>query len=150
MSVRCDALVWPERSERRCDGCGDALTGRQRRWCSDDCANLYWTNHRFNRAREACRERSVARYRLVEIYGPDGTVERQCYVPTHWRCAHCGRHTPFPEVNHIRPAMGAHAAESCIHHQDNLEVLCGDCHAVVTRRQRRRGPDVEQLELVAS
>jgi 5-methylcytosine-specific restriction endonuclease McrA len=63
-------------------------------------------------------------------------------------CAGCGglfrarqsrarrANTVSVQVNHIVPALGNHAALSCLHHQDNLEVLCTPCHLRVTAEQR--------------
>jgi hypothetical protein len=48
----------------------------------------------------------------------------------------CGA-TENLEVNHIDPLVGRGYSMSCYHHQDNLEVLCHDCHVVVTNAQRR-------------
>jgi hypothetical protein len=42
------------------------------------------------------------------------------------------------QVNHIVPALGLHASLDCIHHQENLEVLCVPCHRQVTAAQPRR------------
>jgi hypothetical protein len=48
------------------------------------------------------------------------------------------------EVNHRRPALGAHGTLSCVHHLDNLETLCVACHRDTTSATRpRRPPPVE-------
>lgn len=64
-------------------------------------------------------------------------------------CARCGglfparrsaaRRVKLPsvQVNHIRPALGLHGTLDCVHHQENLEVLCTPCHREVTIAQRR-------------
>lgn len=132
--MKCPAMLWLS-GRRGCDGCGKPLSKRAHRWCVGNCADLYWQNHRYTLARQACLARSVARFKRLSA---------RRLVPTHWRCAKCGAHTKHPEVNHIQPALGRHSAESCIHHQENLEVLCHDCHVGETRRQRRAG------ELVAA
>lgn len=43
------------------------------------------------------------------------------------------------EVNHVIPCLGAHKANSCLHHLDGLVTLCHPCHVVETNRQRRAG-----------
>jgi 5-methylcytosine-specific restriction endonuclease McrA len=103
-----------------CDACGAPLVGQARRWCRDGCDDVYWTNHRWPRARGAARRRADI---------GDGR----------YRCRRCGCGTRAPEVNHKTPALGAHAHESCAHHQENLEVLCHDCHQAETKRQRAAG-----------
>ena len=64
-------------------------------------------------------------------------------------CSHCGgifparqsaarrANLPSVQVNHIIPAMGLHGALDCVHHQDNLEVLCERCHRGVTAAQAK-------------
>lgn len=121
--MTCEVMLWWS-IPGRCDGCGKPLVGRQQRWCGDGCDDIYWENHRWTRAREAAKARNVARY--------------EGRFPSHWRCCRCGCHTRYPEVNHLRQALGAHDQESCLHHQENLEVLCHDCHLVETARQRSR------------
>jgi hypothetical protein len=46
------------------------------------------------------------------------------------------RKTDRLEVNHIAQARGAHRELSCLHHLDNLETLCLDCHREETAAQR--------------
>ena len=55
-----------------------------------------------------------------------------------YRCQTCGSNERL-EVNHIQPALGRHGEISCIHHQDNLIVLCHECHVKVTAEQRAAG-----------
>ena len=137
MTQRCDAIAWAAR-HGGCDGCGTPLVGRQQRWCANGCDQLYWQNHRWNQARACALSRARVygwRRRWVGPLNSDGGV-RLAWTHLGHRCAHCGTTTTAPEVNHISPALGRHGQESCIHHQDNLEVLCHDCHLDVTRAQR--------------
>jgi hypothetical protein len=53
-----------------------------------------------------------------------------------WRA---GRAENRVEVNHRRPALGAHGTLSCIHHLENLETLCVACHKSFTAAGRRPG-----------
>jgi hypothetical protein len=108
------------RSPRQCDLCGAPLVGRQQRWCSLECSDTYWPHHSWKVARET----ALGRARIG--------IKR-------YRCAICGCGTRSPEVNHRTPALGAHSQTSCAHHQDNLEVLCHDCHLGVTVAQRAAG-----------
>lgn len=58
-------------------------------------------------------------------------------------CEENGRHFPArhwaPEVNHIRPLNGIRPAFGCCHHQENLEVVCHDCHVAIGIEQRAAG-----------
>lgn len=86
-----------------CDRCGEPLTGRRSRWCSDDCRDWWYLNHRWSDARFESMRRSG----------------RLCV-----RCAE-----PAVEVDHIIPRNGEPIHNhSCKHHQANLRPLCRECH----------------------
>lgn len=95
----------------RCRWCNKALTGKQKRWCSEQCAGEASGEHWFSWARQYVRIR-------------DG---KQCIT--------CGSRQQL-EVNHIVQAEGSHSKASCLHHTANLETLCKKCHLEVTRKQR--------------
>jgi len=108
------------RLKRQCDCCAGPLVGRQQRWCSSECSDLFWNNHGWKTARHAALERDK------------------------FTCQNCGAVEPGPahdgyglEVNHIEPRMGLGYANGCHHHQNNLETLCIPCHAKVTAQQRK-------------
>lgn len=94
-----------------CDGCRAPLTGRRRRWCSDECGERYFRDHSWQFARHHALDRDGA-------------------------CVWCGD-TSSLEVDHIEAAKGSHAKHSCAHHVTNLRTLCHVCHAKRTAEQRR-------------
>jgi hypothetical protein len=107
-----------------CGWCGAARPAGRRTWCGDRCANAFWKNHWWSRARQAVKRRD--KYRCV-------------------RCGHAALKRPAPraarhaarvEVNHRVPCRGAHGTLSCAHHLDNLETLCVPCHQEHTRLLR--------------
>ena len=120
-----------------CGRCGAALSGRRTKWCSDECSDWFWRNHRFTNARfEALATASV--YRLATA---DATWCRYCPSGPHGHlaghvCALCEA-LKGAEVDQVERARGRHGELSCIHHQENLRVLCRDCHKAVTAQQRR-------------
>lgn len=86
-----------------CGMCGAELTGRRRRWCSDDCANRYYRNHVWN----------VARW--------------EAHVRAGHKCVGCGARSE--EIDHITERNGHPIGQhSCLHHQDNLRAVCHNCH----------------------
>lgn len=94
--------------------CGRPLTGRQVRWCSTECRDWYYRNHRWTQARREAMSRAG------------------CGNPFRARCQRPGCQKPAEEVDHIIERMGTPLGEnSCLHHQENLRALCHDCH--VTR-----------------
>lgn len=96
-----------------CDWCGRLLVARQTRWCSRLCLIEFRSNHVWKFARQTALGRFPA-------------------------CVSCGGRASL-EVNHVVPLDGQARSQSCAHHQDNLEVLCHDCHVVATRKQREAG-----------
>lgn len=98
-------------NRRRCRWCNRLLTGKQKRWCSQECSGTAAGEHWFSWSRKYVRLR-------------DGQ-----------RCTTCGSRKQL-EVNHIIQANGTHSKASCLHHTDNLETLCKKCHSEITRKQR--------------
>ena len=107
--MTCTMLRFTDQ-EGCCDLCGRTLRGRQRRWCSKSCENVFWRNHYWAWARRAAMRR-----------------DRR-------RCVRCGVGSSL-EVNHIVPRNGRGMNAGCIHHLVNLETLCHAHHLVETRRQ---------------
>jgi 5-methylcytosine-specific restriction endonuclease McrA len=114
-------------------------------------------NHRFMVARRIALKRAE----VFEIPRCRDTHGRYKTTRLHqhslgFACAGCGglfparqsrarrSNTVSVQVNHIIPALGLHAALSCLHHQENLEVLCTPCHRAVTASQRLARRPVEQ------
>lgn len=99
-----------------CDWCATALTGKQKRWCSRNCQWEWKRNHLYTQSK------------------------RRLLATNAWyECDHCGwwfQGTDI-EVNHKVQAFGRHNKADCVHHQDNLEILCKPCHRKVTNEQRK-------------
>lgn len=86
-----------------CNNCGRKLTGRQQRWCSQECAFGWYNEHLWSFARKTAMVRA------------------------NWRCVSCGKRAE--EVDHIKPRLGMPIGKpSCLHHQSNLRALCHTCH----------------------
>jgi Fe2+ or Zn2+ uptake regulation protein len=109
-------LTCPLLDTRRghCDWCGKKLKGKQRRWCSRNCEGHHKANHQFTRGKQALKKAAAWYY-----------------------CERCGKLTQQVDVDHIKPANGTHRSWSCLHHHDNLRILCKDCHKPITARQAR-------------
>lgn len=103
---------------RPCTACGKPIGPRRRRWCSDKCASEFSANHSFSFAREMVKKK-------VYVRGKG------------WKCALCGIIVYEVDVDHIEQAWGRHAKYDCIHHLENLQVLCKPCHKEKTRVQLR-------------
>ena len=99
-----------------CVACGKALTGKQKKYCSKQCNWWYRANHMFTRAKDKLRKAEAWYY-----------------------CAQCGTLSQDVHVDHINPAKGQHGRWSCIHHIDNLRILCIPCHKAHTRQQHQSG-----------
>lgn len=130
----------------QCRNCGEPPTGRFTYYCGAACRDVFEGDHFWNTARwSAIDQASIfkplpAGKRALPNTArlPDDTIawrQRQGSI-----CACCGRgRFGEGEVNHIAPVNGDRGFFSCANHQDNLEVLCHQCHVMATREQRRRG-----------
>lgn len=99
--------------ENHCDACAKPLSGRRTRWCSNDCATLFYKNHLWSMARKVARRRDK------------------------YKCIECGSKEKL-EVNHKVPFWGRKRVSiSCLNHLENLELLCHLHHVMKTREQRR-------------
>lgn len=124
----CTLSKWTGEPER-CRRCNRQLTGRSRKYCTKRCVRLWAQNHWYRKARVACRQRF-----RVKCGCPN--------VRSHIACAKCGtcegqlkEMALWLECNHIKPKNGDDAVYSCVHHQENLEMLCLPCHKGVTKQQ---------------
>lgn len=120
-----------EVAPKHCVWCGALLAGRQRRWCSKGCVDLFSQNHEWTLARWA----AVDRASVVVRWG--GSGDEQWPVETWTYCDQCHRRISDYEVNHVEPRVGAGYGKGCWNHQTNLQVLCHACHVVETARQGR-------------
>ena len=100
------------RAARLCWWCGEPLPGRAVNWCKNECwKGSYWLNHDWGAGRAEAMRRA----------------DHKCQ-----RCS-----ATATEVNHREPLVGRGYYGGCVHHQENLEPLCHDCHTAETTRQLR-------------
>lgn len=112
LALLASCPLYPEPTPGRCGACAKALVGRRTRWCSRACSRSWRENHLWTYARRAARRRD------------------------RHTCRHCRTKVEKVEVNHITALAGVKRAEAgCLHHLDNLESLCVDCHHKVTAAQ---------------
>lgn len=121
-----------------CRQCGRTIENRLA-YCSADCRDTFERNHFWG----------TASAHAIKLACPGGEShirdERGHWVKQAPLCARCGkacgrfRHKREAEVNHKVPVNGTRPHFGCCHHQENLEVLCHDCHVDVTNEQRRQG-----------
>jgi hypothetical protein len=137
----------PLASERAegCAWCGGALPPRRRTWCSERCSDAFWNNHWWSRARVAAKRRDKYRCARCGHVPPKRPTRARFPLESAYRSAmrawRAGRASNRVEVNHVRPALGAHTTLSCIHHLDNLETLCVACHKAHTSAVRSAPKD---------
>ena len=102
------SVEWCVPPPEGCARCGARLGPRRRKWCSGECMELAYADHRWSHAREEAMRRAGR------------------------RCVRC--QAPAEEVDHIIERRGLALTEwTCLHHQTNLRALCHGCH--VTRHQ---------------
>jgi DNA-directed RNA polymerase subunit RPC12/RpoP len=127
-----------------CAWCGAELPPRRRTWCSDRCGTAFWNNHWWSQARREAKRRDKYRCRRCGHVAPKRPARVRFPTETAYRAAmrawRAGKPLNRLEVNHRVPALGAHRMLSCVHHLDNLETLCVNCHKETTSAMRpRRG-----------
>lgn len=139
----CPEMVGSRVDTPGCGKCGSPLPKRRVHWCSDDCANWWHSNHWFNTARRYALIRAeVWSLAAVEIVAGEWSWPRKPGLGDRYEgpffhehqprgigyaCEMCGSVTRQVEVDHIEAANGAHSVASCLHHQENLRVLCVPC-----------------------
>lgn len=119
-----------DRGPGACAGCGEAVEGRRRKWCSDKCANRWWVAHSWTSARWEAIRRSSG-FTADQLRDMGSALYSMAF------CDQCGAYTSSPEVNHVDPRNGLGYGAGCHNHQTNLQVLYHACHAAVTADQAR-------------
>lgn len=114
--LACSLSTWSG-DERECRWCSAPLTGRQQRWCSQLCSGKAGAQHWWSAASRKARH------------------ERK-------ECARCGPTNEPLEAHHIERANGRHGQLSCVHHAENIEVLCRPCHLA-----EHHGPHPDQMQV---
>lgn len=89
---------------KRCRWCNAALRFPRRVWCTDGCQAVFRDNHVWKYAQRAARARERG-----------------------FRDANGGTCAGLLETHHLEPCVGVRTA-SCLHHQENLVVVCGAHH----------------------
>lgn len=142
MAGPCQYADWHEGCGL-CLRCGKELTGRKRVWCSNrdsdgpaSCEAVWVDNHVWGFASRRALVLAGLRLSFREGAPP------KCHA-----CGVADSQVRY-EVNHIGPRNGQGYGKGCWNHQDNLEVLCHDCHVAVTRAQRLARKNGGQAVLV--
>lgn len=109
-----------------CRNCGVTVPQGYRFYCGQACRDDWYANHRLPQAKEAVMRR-IGHPAACELCGDMEPVD----TASGYGESHCF------EVDHIIPMSGADRSQmSCLHHQDNLRLLCVACHRTVTAQQR--------------
>ena len=105
--------------------CRQPLEGRRTAYCSDKHAREFERQHVWRDARTAARRR--AKWSCERCGFKPGDVKKDPERRILFR-----RHELRLEVNHIQPLGGRYRGVTCLNHQENLEVLCHNCHVLAT------------------
>lgn len=111
-----DFFEQPAPKECTC-GCGLPLTGRRRRWATDECADFGLV--------------------VMSILKCDADLIRRYLIEQHGEgCKHCGVTGEPLQVDHIIPVHQGGGGRWL----DNYQLLCVDCHKIKTKQDRRALP----------
>lgn len=137
---QCVLSLW-QGDESRCRWCNEPLGPRRRVWHDGSCMKIFREHHRYTQARRWCLRTSKGTCSCVR---PKGSHR-------HAVCAHCGTCEAVLveqglrlECNHKVPRLGDKSSFSCLHHHDNLEMLCNPCHLAETNLQRILYPEMSR------
>ena len=153
----CPYSKWAGR-EGFCKWCDKKLPRNWRTvWCGKDCEKGFNLQHEFASTRVIVRDASrgecqckpaVFEKRLLDaetgilVSGEPMVAHTVCQ-----ECQKCAEQLGNPlEVNHIIPRIGNKDPYSCLHHTDNLEVLCHFHHRRATEEQMIQYPEMRSQE----
>ncbi len=145
---QCTLSLW-EGDPDHCRWCNLVLGPRRRVWHDGSCMKIFREQHRYTQARRWCKRTAKGWCPCIR---PKGSQR-------HPVCAHCGICEPVLieqglalECNHIVPRLGDKSSFSCLHHHDNLQMLCTPCHreetnlqAILYPEMRKRNADKDRL-----
>lgn len=126
--------------EKICVMCGKPLTGRKLRWCGDnECFQLMWIRsgdqaamrrYLVDRDKGICAGCGMDAELLKEVLYHGRRKSARGF--TEWcksKAIPCGYHYHVWEADHIIPV-----SEGGEHHEDNLQILCLNCHHKKARK----------------
>ena len=125
--IHCSLSVWTglEGYCRWCNNQFDEGFTYKRKWCSGKCLESWRLHHRYFLARQFVMK--LARGKCLCVRAE--SEER------HIICAQCGLCEAVVRLrggmmtcDHVIPRLGNKAKFGCIHHVNNLQVLCSYCH----------------------
>lgn len=138
--IACSLSAWAGDLDR-CRWCNETLGPRRRVWHDGSCMKMFREQHRYTQARRWCLRKAKGKCLCLR---PKGSHR-------HAVCAHCGTCETVLleqglklECNHIKPRLGDKSSFSCLHHHDNLEMLCSPCHLAETNLQRLLYPEMSR------
>lgn len=165
LAIRCidPARLRITKKQTNCVICDEPIIGRGIKYCSTKCADNFYCNHQWTAASNEAQKRNRAVNFITRIETRDYPE-----VAAHWHreaipayskdytftyscCSMCLKPAGLPEykwqeslarrleVDHILPMNGGNRALTCMNHQENLRVICHECHLEVTKEQRRAG-----------
>jgi 5-methylcytosine-specific restriction endonuclease McrA len=103
--------LFPVRGDGTCAyGCGTQLSGRRRKWCSNEC-----------------RDSALVEYQIIK--GDNTVIREELLKRDSGFCRSCGIYDEKWEADHMLPVFKGGGA--C--YLDNLQTLCFTCHKEKSR-----------------
>lgn len=146
--LRCSLSPWRGDGEL-CRWCNTNAPRGGRNFCSRACAGEYYDNHVYGRGKQIVYEMAKGPCDCPDAMSPQGAyidlsdmrVKYLRFKKPHVICNGCGEceeqivaRGDKLSINHIDPRNGIPGIEiNCIHHMDNLEVLCWRDHEILNK-----------------
>lgn len=125
--LHCSLSSWTG-LEGYCRWCNEEIPdgySHKRKWCSGKCLTNWKLHHRYFLARQFVMKLARGRCSCVRALNEE----------RHILCSQCGLCESVVRLrgeimtcDHVIPRFGNKSKFSCIHHVNNLQVLCSYCH----------------------
>lgn len=106
-----------------CLWCGDKLTKKSKKYCSNQCRQDYEYHIKLNQWK-------IGVYNTSVIWGVPNFIKRYLWKKYNGKCSRCGWDTPNPYINRVILEIEHIDGNSENNKEDNLDLICPNCHSL--------------------
>ena len=108
----------------KCLNCGKELTGRQTKYCSNQCQKEYQYKEFIERWQQGLENG------IVGQYGISNHIKRYMFTKHNYKCEKCGWGQINPFTQTLPLEIHHKDGDYRNNNEDNLELLCPNCHSL--------------------